>query len=736
MTIKPRGEKLGPVARVLIRVCLAIIMLCFAIGMNVVFELLHTPVQTHAIYYETWSTYASVTGTTGAYTVGVKDSTNFYNSCYADGTNWDTGFSGVYPRISYSSTDKWKIRNGHCKWNVSGAPDLDQIIEIRIVGFVNSVGDTGHWGVGHYYGWYQTDLSDGVVNNADYELPLEAFATPNRVTGVVDANDYITADHATWYVTESDWDVILTPTEGNYTWLALVNEHQRWGIQPGDAINGASQSLWIDNDIVTDNEKLWLEIDYIPDVEDYGTEYDSNASVDTTVTGAEVADNITWGSNRLIYTDQDLWFKVQGDSGANITVQLVDESNNVVASNSVTDSIRTDDNYDFVIDNIPSTYEGFVRARELNFGITSDWGYISPSPDSDLDPNWTYAVDPSSPQYDYGFSEYVTNRGDMMIYHWKTSLDGTTDNLSAYNLELWDRGSSSSPVFDYTLAELEPIIGGDVTGGGYDNFEQNVHWRFMLFTTGFTSGQSSYTNLIQNLNIPFEPSYKGFIQTVITDNASTEYAGCHSAYWYLTNATNGIACYTDYANYAVNSDITVMVNIGNECNVETDLPGVRIELYNDSGQLFSTDYFSVEQGENEYVIAGSDIAGSYYALVGFYSSTKTYEYIKKLSFTISGTASTGSGGGGGTGIGGWIDDRLRPYDLDNEGGHWLVLLVLMVVLGACFIRIPIVAMAIILTLFAGGLLLGWINPWFIVLLCIGGGIYVYRFIKSHRNVGV
>lgn len=703
--------KVGIYLRLVVAACLLAVLLIVAGDISLYLDRGGPVVK--AMEYSTWTKINTSGAGNRARVQGYGENTFADQRSQSCGTDLSTSIIEArcgYPGGAYD----WNLTTTQLKFDLTTLP-AGEVVGVRFTGIVGNDIDTGHWGAAHYYSLYKYVGDFGLCGwDAFY---ADHDDNPERLTGVVSSADYTTSSNITFTVPASKWSYV---TSSSYLSVTFASEYQALNWSPGSAITGANTALLMNN--------IQIEVDYIPAANPYDTTYDTNAAVDTSILGTEVAENITWGSTRAVFADQELWLQVNGDSGANITVQLVDADDNVLTT--VTDSIRVDDNYDFVIDNLDADFDGFVRVRELNFNLMSEWGYVSPVPDSSQKTNRTYAGITIEPQYDVDFSGYVVQRGDIMVVHWKTSIDGSTANLSDYNLEVWSRGVAGTQVYNATFAQ----IAEDYLKGTETNQQANIHWRYMLFTTEYTAGQSSYNGLVQTLALPFEAGNKGFIQTIVTDNESAEYAECLSAYWYLTNAANGLEVVTNYSVYEAEQDIEIKVNVGKECNVEKDLASVKIELYDDSNtQVVSAQYFTVAEGENLLYVPGVvGGGGEYFARVYFYASDQTYQYITDIEFSIGASAVESDSDG----PAGWIEGFLDRFGLDNEGGHWLIMLVLAVILGFAFRRTPEVATGIIFLIFIGGLIFGWINPWFIILLCIGGGLSIYGFIRKRRRMGV
>lgn len=685
--------------------------------------------------YETFTANAS-TGSEWLSKVqnyGVGDT---FNDCRYDDTGVDESTSLIQAGVGYETDwHKWRISETFIRFDISGLPAGVDVVEMRIVAEPDAIIDTGDWGADHYYSFYSVD-HDYIHPNpslVDYGHTYQHIPNGYRVAGPIGQLSCTVGVDKTWPIKTPYWDYFLEGEGGDDVWVEFMTEYQALGWSPGEAVAASTLLKLI---------SVRLEIDYVgvanprSMTDDSDDSYHDNDAKDTTILGTETTDNITWNTIRLLYNDEYPQVLVNGDSGANVTLSLVGGAGQVLST--ISDSIRVDNIYAWQITDVPVEYAGFIRVRDSISGEVSPWGYISSVPDSSQLTNRIYARFTEYPQYDREFSGYVVQRGDLLFHHWKTDVDGTTDNLSALSLGIWSRGDTAKEKYSETLADL----GTEYYLGSQDFVGENIHWRYAIFTPEYVAGQVTYNNLVQLIDLPFDRVYKGFIQAVITDtdNVTDEYTETHSAYWYLSNAGEGIAITSKYSNYAVDDEIDIVVTIGGECNVETDLPSVKIEiLYGDD--IVQTHNFSIVEGVNEISMSGFSVEGSYTARCHFISDLKTYDYVKDIPFTVSGDTSGVSDDdeAGVPGVGDWkraLDELIARWGLDNEPGHWLIIIVLSLIVAILFRGMPVVATGLVILIMSGALIFEWLNPWFIVLLTLGAGAFIYAWVKRSRKVGV
>jgi len=386
--------------------------------------------------------------------------------------------------------------------------------------------------------------------------------------------------------------------------------------------------------------------------------------------------------------------------------------------------------YYWQIDSLPETYTGFVQCKELYYGLISPWVRV----ESQVDPSESnlniYARLTAYPQYTEAFSSYVVKQGDMMIVHWKTNIDPPTDNLSTLYLEIYDNGDNITPAYSVSLATL----GTDYYKGSTTNVNAGIHWRFALFSPKVLSGTNTYGGLINNLNLDFVPDNKGYLQAMIRSATLGEVTLTHSAYWYLTSATDGIAVTMTDNTLTTDQEIGVKVAIGRECNVENYLKYIIVSI-TETGIATGT---FVGEGDNQLYIDAVNAIGDYTLQVALYDDSITsYQYVYQIPFSVtaSGIAPTTHPTVTEEDIWAWITDLMHKWHLDTTGGHWLLILIgmgIMLLIGYKTEH-KTIGLTGALLVFALGIVVGWIDWWWIVLLALGAGFTVWQFIRSKAS---
>ncbi len=465
-----------------------------------------------------------------------------------------------------------------------------------------------------------------------------------------------------------------------------------------------------------------LEIVKLGELPEIEIKTHDNDPIDITITGAEVADNITWSSPRAAYANEGMEFIVAGDSGAPVHLQLKDKNNSVLAEH--TDSIRTNGFYYYQLD-IPDATEGFVFMIETNFNIRSEWGYVSPAYDSSMASPYTYAGTTEYPQYDNAFSEYVVRAGDYLVYHWKTPL--SVAELDDASFRIWYLNDSANELFNYTLADLNDIY---FKCWSENDFLACLRFVVIALDTGGT-GWSNYDGMAILLGLHYDWSTEGYYTVSIYEDGVGEYAVPHSAFWYLNDVNqDGVFTSLDNSQYNAGQDITATLSAGDASKVRTELNLLTVQIFDAEENIVLSGDKPVVSRDTEVSLSAPMLNGDYTARFTLHKAGKSYEYVHDVGFTVKGGEGGGGGGGGTDGIIGSIGSWLERYGLDNAGGHWLALIIGMLALFALCYKSELMRVIFPLCLFATAIIFGWIDMWFVILLAFGAGIFIWSALRK------
>jgi hypothetical protein len=645
-----------------------------------------------------------------------KQPWNYYRTYSTSDTTGGLGFvyrtDGGAHVAPYSTT---------FEFNVSSIPDGAQIIDAKI-NFTVSGKDDNYVNYNNFYwSFYKTDAGGnndlGLDDNARWYALWSEYG---RQTPVLKFSDMYTGAHSVELT--KPHEALLDTKGNNKVWLEASTEYFFLGVPP--LYNGESDGNHMTIGISWTT--VQLEVTYVSEPERGEMTLHENAAVDTYVLGNEVANNITLETLSCMYGDETLSFLVNGESGANVSLELWDGKGNLIDTHD--DSVRVDGIYAYQID-LTSDYSGFVRLRERNFNLWSEWVSVQPSPSSSEFVNLVYARSTEYPQYTTGFSNYVVYDGDYMYIHWKTNINPSTE-LPDYAFKILSRG-----IYQSYLSPLDELA-ADYFGGTEVNQKAVSHWRYAIFTPALLEGTYDYGGLILNLNFAQARSIRtGFIQAVIveTSDNQTELAPCHSAYWYLSSADKGLQINLERNSYTTTETPVIKLVVGDECKVESLLSSGTAKI----GSF--ENYFTAELGNNRIVCMPYNVVGNNVASLILEGDQHTYQYRYDMSFTI-----TDEDGGDGTGVDeiddfeSWWDkfmEFIGIHGLDTPEGHWIILIIAMILLCAAFFFNEILRVVFPLLAFGAACVAGWIDRWWVILLALGAGVFIFSIFRKKTAGG-
>lgn len=646
------------------------------------------------------------------------------------------GFAGWYN--STTTYDRWNGYWTAVSFNVTALPADVTVLAAKIRMYVNTKTDTyPSWS--QFYAFYTGSPADALSYQASDARKWWYGNQQKRYSEVFDYDD-LTA--AAWNEIEisnpvtGTFEYITGDADGIIPFYIMTTNHAFKYSPPDSGRAGNSKSIAFDTNLTN---KMELVITYVANAAVRTAVHDTNAATTTVTDGTESTDNITWGTPRAAYKDDTgIWLKVNGAGGgfgdgrgANITLQLENISGAVL--DSISDSIRVDGNYDYWLAaaDLETMASGFIRLHETNFNVYSEWGYLAAAPSSTQRTNDIYSVSTEYPQFPNPFGNYVTDASNYMFIHWKTNIDYATENATQ-ELELRLNGVgglSGTPIYDRTLKYMQDNYYKctDANAAGL------LHWRYAIFAMNPTAaGYNTYNNMVITLNTPLVAYNKGFVQPAIFNTSdNTTLTNTHTSYWYLANSGEYIVISLDAATYEVNGIMNVNLVVPAATQVPTYLRNVIVSI---SGTGVAG--FPVINGDNSFQLNAPSQTGTYYIQFNFSDDdVDNYEYIFYIPFTVveAGAGAGGMGSGEPPSVGGWttwFNQKLQDYDLDNEAGHWLVIAILIVIACIAFYKMQAVLTGLIVLIFAGAFVTGWINPWFVALVAPVVGWLVYSAFKK------
>lgn len=458
----------------------------------------------------------------------------------------------------------------------------------------------------------------------------------------------------------------------------------------------------------------------------------ANAAVDNTTDGTETCDNITLGTPRYMYADEDIYFLVNGSSGKAINLQLEDTAGNVLQGITQADSIRTDGNYDWTVPGLLATTDTICRARETLSGVVSTWISVKPSPSGTM-PNLSVMCEETTyPPFRDPMTTWAVYTDDIMTVNWKTNINGAVE-LANYSLAVYPQGDNTTALYDVSLDTLMATQGGTTA-----NQQGLGHWRYMLFTPDRDT-LPDYDGLVYDLNMGYTNLNKGLICPAIHAVDGSWLTNTWSAYWYLRDDTQAMIAHVTKTSYKIGEPVSVVVNVGADCNLELRLPSVEVRLFDQAGTSCYLKNFSIDEGINSLVLGSLSGAGNYYVQLRFNGST-AYSHYQWLEFSVnsqvySGGSSGGSGSGYTSDLGTKIKTWISDYGMDDDVGHWVIMLALMILSVVIFWKVKIMCVIMPLGILAIGMVIGWVNPVIVVLLALGAGFTIWSAFRKKADAG-
>ena len=560
----------------------------------------------------------------------------------------------------------------------------------------------------------------GAIDSRDFDNINSTTRVTSEVAGY---NEYNVGDWIDFPIYVDNWDDVLLISQ-NWAYVGLVESTYDWhDMTPGWSSDAVFEFEFYRHETYPGQ----LIVEYPANVQERKPTTRTNAATDNETTGYETADNITWDTPRAAYADEALNFIINGDSGEAIDLKLMDVSNNILASH--IDSIRVDGKYYYSAD-VPDSTVGFVRLVETNNNIYSLWGYINPAVSSSQEPDYIYSASTDYPQYTKPFKTYVVQAGDVMTVHWQTRLTAAeTDNAS---LRLWYVGDNTTIMYNELLS--------DMADDYYYNESDNDHmitWRYAVFTMDDTGqGFEDYDEMIIDLDRVYGWETSGFYQPVIFEDAlNEEVTTTHSCYWYLADANNdGLRCSLDAGTYTAGNNMNIRFYAGDASKVKTELNFLRVLLINAAGTTIDQ-VDGVVTGEQTNLVLQAPMGnGTYTARFTLTKANKTFTYIKDVTFVVIGGIEEAEEP--------FIDNIVEGFEawldnwgLNNQAGHWLVLLVVMVLLFIIAYKSEILRVALPLVAMATAIGFGWIDVWVIILLALGAGLSLFALFRKKVQGG-
>ncbi|MCP4610645.1 MAG: hypothetical protein GY845_18195 [Planctomycetes bacterium] len=410
---------------------------------------------------------------------------------------------------------------------------------------------------------------------------------------------------------------------------------------------------------------------------------------------------------------------VKGAVNTAISLRAYGENGELLGT--VNDYIRADGDYHWSL-NMPGSYEGFFYIGENNSQVRSTWGYVHDMPAISYTGNYAYSLYTSNPQPGFYPEEYEVDSDDLMFYFWSTAVDPS--ELMDHEVEVWYQGDSDEVKYSENFTNLNAYYYG--MGSGTLN-ATSVGSRYIIMAQDLLSGED-YDGLVIDLaNPPGLGTYGAYQPVVVEEGTTDEIGETVSSYWYVSNTgltyfSTLLSCSEcDPASYLA---ATLSVNAEGgafdiydtvQCQIVVDeVDGMSTGTVVNSGTSVA---FVSEQTSFDFITPITH--GDYYVVFTVSGSGMGINEVLNTPFTVIGG---GSSGGETTGeeISNRIDTWLDSAGLDNEFGHWLLLIIGMALAVGIGIYVgkPVIAVPICAGILTLAIVEGWVAPWIVILQAV------------------
>lgn len=625
-------------------------------------------------------------------------------------TNFLVGWQEYLP-----GGDEWQVNNGLVGFNAPyyiGTYDSGYVYI-----YISSIQYTVPWDA--VLALYMGTLDNTpTVTNADWDNAYDQGSV--RISDYRRMQDYAADEFIKFRLLDiPETEPYLEGDAHGVVWFWVLTTNYSINIEPPQSGNETwSKSEQYYHETV-DGNRPKLEIFYQSEENSRDSEpVGPNAGLTISENTTGITDNITWQSTRCAYADEDLQFIVEGTPGTPIALKLLKRDSTEL--NSVTTWIQDDGIYYWSPD-MPSDTDSFVIVYDMNSGVSSSYGYVSPSPDESQDKLSVMAVDTLNNHSVKEMSYFITNVSDRMAFHWRTNIDGDTE-LANYDINIYKNGDYGQPVYTLSFQSLAD----DYFSVSANNTSQ-LHWRYALFTMDGESGFNDFEGLIIDLNQ--EPSYtnRGFYTLAITDNGTDNaITSPKDAYWYIGKESDGVVLSTRDMTDTVYMDIIV----GDPCKVKDDLSGVEAYLILPDGSL-TWEHIGSVSATSSYLNLESypHGTGDWYAHIEFSGANTDFVYIRDilLNFVSQEEPTVIPPGGG---IKERAEEQMTDWGLDNTAGRWTIIVVAMLLFFGIFYRSELMRVMMPLLILALGIIYEWTDIWLIVLLALGAGLTLFGLLRK------
>lgn len=667
--------------------------------------------------------------TTSEYTSDLGD---YWGSAYEeewiDAANSPQSHTSTTSEVGWSSNaDKdWRVKASAVGFDISAIPAGSTILSATVLLRCDAKANTGSWSE-QYYALYTMDEP---VHNSAGLLTIDY----TRLSSVERYSDWGAGDWVQFDLMLPGWqEWIDSPKADGRIWFYIATTNHGLLYEPDP--KETTKEMYMRFYAQGTGSAPKISITYLAPPAERITAIDipENEATTTSLPTGNITD-VSWITPRSAYADEAIGFDISGDAGTPIDCSLKDKDGNALFE--TTDSVRTNGHYYFTasVETDTSNFARCVVTQSSTTVITNSyWGYIAPSPGATMEINTTSCYDTDLTHYDYEISTFVLSPQELMKVHWYTNIDGSSE-LADYDLEIHHQGYSTDAIFSENLSYLK-----DNYWLNTDNNSDVLHIRFMLFCMdGSVSGFNDYDGMIYSLNQTMSGDTYGFyVPTVLDGDTSEELTTPYDAYWYVPKPSDAVLMSMVHTEYPDGGYPSVDISSGALGGVLSDLNLVELKVIPNIGDTATVAddslYTTPQRIESEYEYVTS---GNYVLRVELHQGQCSFRYIRDMSFIVGETEDEpGTGEQVIKNFQDWIEEFLYRFGLNNDMGHWIVIIFAMACLFLATYKSPVIRVVLPLMVLGVAIVAKWLDIWIIVLLAMGAGLTIWGILRRRMSGG-
>lgn len=507
------------------------------------------------------------------------------------------------------------------------------------------------------------------------------------------------------------------------------------------AFTTSSQILYVDGEWryyiinsvgVSDSTKgyyIVLDGDNVFEGTDPPDAYIPTSSPCTSTLADGMVSTLNWYTPRCAYSSESLGFVLTGTPHASVDLELHDEYGNVL--DSVTGCMPDNGTSFYWSADVSESFEGFVYAVENNTGLVSDYGYVAKLCNYDeMGKAWAESTCYNTSQKDLSY--WAAEETDILKLHWNINiLFNSSASVNTTSLRIV--GTERSTIaYNTTLSNMMTNILDTYCSGTIN--QDLAYNRFGLFRMNGTG--NDYDGLVTNLSV--EPLTYNF--------------GMYYIEAYVTSSGDRLTLPETYYIYGEDEVLPVEIVL-NDTTFKPSAPMTADVIFSDSlGAYEQTDYGTLSIIDSDgntywtYNSSGTTTFDSLQTRFNFNAPADIGSYQVKLLLENAETVwslavyadflVTESGTGGSnpelstSGIREgleWIADSIGiPYAVGK-----MILILFAIIVTVFWLRAWPVAAAVCSLGWVGiGIFSGWWPTWLVVLLAVGFGLTIFKFITG------